>query len=141
MENDCCDLNFYNSDTKENTNIFFKLYIVIPDQPERRSINRLLSNGHGYHDRFGWSFDIKNIEQKMISCSDCIIYIKNKLKTQNVTIKVCPNCYNFWKNPDIIYNEPEKDFSDQNKQQCIQLTYTILKQTLILIHNFIVNNK
>ena len=77
----------------------------------------------------------------MISCSDCIIYIKNKLKTQNITIRVCPNCYNFWKNPDIIYNEPEKDFSDQNKQQCIQLIYTILKQTVILTHDFIVNNK
>ena len=51
---------YYNGATKSSDRVNCKVHVLIPDQPERRSINGLLSGGHGYHGHFGWSFDIKS---------------------------------------------------------------------------------
>ena len=83
IENDEDEINYYNGCTKSKERVYCRVHVAIPDQPERRSINGLLSGGHGYHGRFGWSFDVKSQQDKMCPCSECLSSMKQKSSSDN----------------------------------------------------------
>ena len=129
LDNDSNPTLYYNGSSKDKMHVNCKVHVLIPDQPECRSINGLLSGGHGYHGRFGWSFDVKK-QDMMCPCADCIHGMQQKILDDEFIMNSCNNCYNFWWNPQKMINILDDDYPIEGDQQCLKLTYDLLKKLL-----------
>ena len=75
----------------------------------------------------------------MCPCSECVIAMKEKTINNKSTVSECDKCYNFWINPQKMYNNPDSDYPIIGPQQCIKLTYKILEEAVTLTHQKIVD--
>ena len=74
------------------------------------------------------------------SCGICA-YSKHILINKNCVVRQCNQCFNFWINPEKMFNEANKDYPETGQQPCIKLTYNILKDAVTTTHNKIINDE
>ena len=116
QEND--DNKFLNGKTKRKALMFFQLQVVVPDQPEHRAMDGLLSGGHGHYARFGWSFNSKAVHEKLIPCKVCVESMKKMVLGSKSDDRACSDCCHFWMNSETMQNDEMNDFPMPGPQKC-----------------------
>ena len=56
----------------KNVYVCFELIACLGDQPERKGINYMLGGGENFEARFGYSTNIKKIQESVPSCTNCL---------------------------------------------------------------------
>ena len=75
----------------------------------------------------------------MCPCADCIHGMQQKILDDEFIMNSCNNCYNFWWNPEKMCNIPDGDYPIEGDQQCLKLTYDLLKKAVTTCHQKIVD--
>jgi hypothetical protein len=141
----------YDGKKKLDVGVSAHLICVTQDQPERRGFNGLLLGGKAYHARWGWSFNISEVREKMCPCANCLTGLKTTKKGEIAELPICDKCFNFWNSPEEMNHDPEDDYpiseldddidlnGDTTKTlKCKQLSFSILKEVAKRTHDKIV---
>ncbi len=141
----------YDGSSKEDIKISAHLLCITQDQPERRGFCGLLCGGLGYHARWGWSFSVSRMKQKMVPCTSCYNKMFKFLGGESPSVSSCSECFNFWDQPQTMCHEPDDEFpiTELDKDtaatapmlQCTQLNFTELKEKVNLTHQKIVSGE
>ena len=70
---------FYSSRLGRQIRVHACLYVSLADQLERRPVTRTSSGNHTYHARFGYSIRFKALLDRLPSCSNCRLLIRENL--------------------------------------------------------------
>ena len=141
----------YDGSKKADVKISAHLICIHQDQPERRSFAGLLQGGLGYHGRWGWSFNISKVSNKMPSCHQCLFDLIMLVNGEQQPLRFCTDCFNFWRFPQELTSDPEPDYPaseldddpdlDGNTHKtisCKELSFSLLKTVTSLAQEKIV---
>ena len=141
----------YDGKKKLDVSVSAILICVTQDQPERRGFNGLLLGGKAYHARWGWSFNISEVREKMCPCANCLSELKTTKRGEIAELRICDKCFNFWNSPEEMNHDPEDDYpvskldddidlngSTTKTLKCKQLSFAILKEVAKRTHDKIV---
>ena len=141
----------YDGKNKLDVSVSAHLICVTQDQPERRGFNGLLLGGKAYHARWGWSFNISEVHEKMPPCANCLSELKTTKRGEIAELRICNECFNFWNSPSEMNHDPEDDYPDSELDddihldgattrtlKCKQLSFSILKEVVKRTHAKIV---
>ena len=131
----------YNRKTNSDVKVSAHLICVTQDQPERRGMNGLLLGGKAFHARWGWSFNVSEVHEKMPPCANCLSALKTTVRGEFTELRICTNCFNFWNSPSEMNHAPEDEYPESELDddvdldgvtsktlKCKQLSFSILKE-------------
>ena len=108
------DNKFYSAKNNKTITVHFEIIAFLDDQPERRSINKLMLGNSIFGARYLYAVNVKSIARILPLCDTClhkakmdIKYISNK--------KSCKHClqWNMTSNNDIVKFDPPKNYPSE----------------------------
>jgi hypothetical protein len=136
---------------KLDVSVSAHLICVTQDQPERRGFNGLLLGRKAYHGRWGWSFNISDVHEKMPPCANCLSELNPTKRGEIAELRICNECFYFWNSPSELNHDPEDNYPDSELDddihldgattwtlKCKQLSFSILKEVVKRTHEEIV---
>ena len=115
---------FYSMFLKRNIRVHFEIIASLGDQPERRSMNKMILGNSSFLSRFHYSANVKGIAKHLPPCVECLRLMRN-VKEFDKSVINCQKCvnWNFLSDSNLLNYEAPKSYPANSKGKTINLRW------------------
>ena len=125
---------FYSMHLKRNVKVHFEIIASLADQPERRSMNKIMLGNSLFLSRFRYSGNLKKIGKFLPPCVDCLKSMRNHEQFDRYVIN-CQKCvnWNFLSDSELLTfeapdNYPSNQKGDKINLRPMNITFEVMKK-------------